>query len=369
VSSRTHIHNKTLFLLHPSSPFPKSKFPRQIPILLKEKKKKKKKKKKMLPHLLSLPTEILSQILSSLPLSSLLRFSETCHRSRTMANANLQTLSLGIAPLPSPYQSLLVLPKPPARTAAAISSSSSSHHHHTYYYDTWVRVPNMSSYEYNTLSNFQAALVTSILHRHGSVLQRVELSIWSLTVRMATALRSLHALRSIALRFDNGAGERGHGRHVPRSHVAAERAEQHKAWKVLARWPPPVWSKRLTAFRLDNADLTTEQLGVLLWESCVCRELVLERCRFVGSEVWGVVADWCGVQGLWVLELVECGGVLGTEAVRAIGKMEGLKVCFFFTLFHFLYKKVGFLIYFGGGKGKGVSSPVFFFFDDKGTDF
>ncbi|USP82603.1 hypothetical protein yc1106_09877 [Curvularia clavata] len=254
----------------------------------------------MPPHILSLPTEILGQILSLLPVCSLLRFSCTSRYSYAMATANLRTLSLGIAPY-HPHLPSKSLP-------------------HTYPYESWLRIPNMQDYTYNTLFNFQSALVSSLLVRYAAMLQHIDLSVWSLSVPMANALRSLHALKTLALRFDSGS----HGRSAHRCHIAAERAEQRKAWEVLAQ-NPPVWSRRLCALKLENADLSTEQLGVLLAESGECREVVLERCSGVGSEFWPFLQSWRGRERLRVLELSDCGGLLGEETVTTIRSLKGLE--------------------------------------------
>lgn len=88
---------------------------------------------------------------------------------------------------------------------------------------------------------------------------------------------------------------------------------------------PPVWSHRLHAVRLENADLSTQQLGVILAESSECREVVLKRCRGVGSEVWVFFRTWRGREKLRVLEVGECGGLLGEEAVRAVGGLRSLE--------------------------------------------
>lgn len=261
----------------------------------------------MSPHILSLPAEILSQILSLLPVCSLLRFSQTSRYSHTMATANLRALSLGIAP----YQTHL-----PSKSLPHTSSSS---------YESWLQIPDPAAYTYNTLSNFQSALVSTLLSRHAAMLQHIDLSIWSLSVATANALRSLHALKTLALRFDS----ESRGRSVRRAHIAAERAEQCKAWEVLAQ-SPPVWSHRLRVLKLQNADLSTEQLGTLLAESGECKEVVLERCRGLGRELWVFLRSWRGRERLRVLELRECGGSIGEEAVRAIGGLERLEVPFSF---------------------------------------
>ena len=202
-------------------------------------------------HLLDLPTEIISQILAPLPTSSLLRFSETSHHARTLANANLHTLSLGIAPPTLSRPKLLNIDQT-SEPASTTSNSTKSP------YSIWLQIPKAQTYEYRTLFNFQSALVTSILKRHGTMLQHLEISVWALTLPMAKAIKGLRALRTFSLRIESGVR---YVRGVSRSRIAVEREEQGKAWEVLTE-SAPEWSGRLTTLRLENCDVRAEQLVV-----------------------------------------------------------------------------------------------------------
>ncbi|EMD89919.1 hypothetical protein COCC4DRAFT_158311 [Bipolaris maydis ATCC 48331] len=268
----------------------------------------------MTPHILSLPAELLSQILTSLPLSSLLHFSETCHPARTLANANLQSLSLGISPLPSPYTSFPPS-KPPLSPSQTHTSQPTTRPH-----DRWLRIPNITTYDYTTLSNFQSALLTSILTRHHPLLSHVDLTIWTMSVRMAHALRNLSALQRLELRFDAG----NPGRAVLRAQIGLEREEQRRAWDVLAR-STPSWSRRLLGLRVEGAVVSTKQIAVLLGESRGCEEVVLERCSGVGGDVWAFWGGWCGRERVRRVELRECGGVIREEVLGIIGGMRALE--------------------------------------------
>ncbi|KAF1942154.1 hypothetical protein EJ02DRAFT_346160 [Clathrospora elynae] len=249
----------------------------------------------MSSNLLSLPSELLSQILARLPMRSLLKFAETSRRAHFLANANLHTLSLGIHTLSG-------------------SSEVSKHP-----YDVWLRIPDAHTYDYMTLLSFQSALLRSILLRHDSVLQTVTLSIWTLTTKTAEAIARLIALRSLSIRIEGGA----YGLNVPRSHMAIERVEQRKAWSLLSS--KAVWRSRLYTLRLENADLNTEQLVDMLRETRCCAELWLSWCRFVGKELWKFLGEWRGNRALRVLGLAECGGVLSEATLGVIGGLGGLQ--------------------------------------------
>ncbi|EUC47684.1 hypothetical protein COCMIDRAFT_34752 [Bipolaris oryzae ATCC 44560] len=260
----------------------------------------------MSPHILSLPAELLSQIITSLPLPSLLRFSETCRPARTLANANLQSLSLGIPPYPphthSPHQTT-VHPTP-------------DRHPH----DHWLHIPNITTYPYTTLSNFQSALLTTLLTRHAPLLSHVDITLWTMSVRMAHALRNLSALQRLSLRFDAGS----HGRAVERAQMALDREEQRKAWGVLGA-ETPSWGRRLLGLRVEGAVVGTAEVAVLLKESRGCEELCLERCSGVDGGIWDFLGSWCGKERVRRVEFGECGGVIGEGVLSIIGGMGGLE--------------------------------------------
>ena len=262
-------------------------------------------------HLLDLPTEIISQILAPLPTSSLLRFSETSHHARTLANANLHTLSLGIAPPTLSRPKLLNIDQTSEPTSTASNSTKSP-------YSIWLQIPKAQTYEYWTLFNFQSALVTSILKRHGTMLQHLEISVWALTLPMVSAIENLRALRRFSLRIERIIGGR-------RSCVAVKREEQEKAWELLTK-STPVWSRRLMALKLENCDLKVDQLAVLLKESRNCKELGLDRCHYFGKGLWTWLMEWEGTGKLKVLNVADCGGQLGDVSRMAMGKLNGLQV-------------------------------------------
>jgi hypothetical protein len=270
----------------------------------------------MSTHLLHLPTEILCQILTPLPTASLLRFSETSHHARILANANLHTLSFGIAPLTPPFFNLLDLDQP----SKSISTTNPTIKRP---YAIWLRISEAEPYDYWTLHNFQSALVTSILKRHGTMLQHLEISIWALTPAMARAIAQLRALRRFSLRIETSAWGAGQ-----RSRIAVEREEQSKAWELLTE-ESPVWSRRLTALKLENCDLEVGQLAVLLGENRVCEEVRVDRCRYVTKGLWTVLNQWERRDKLRILEVADCGGMLGEEARGALGVLDGLQVCYF----------------------------------------
>lgn len=252
----------------------------------------------MVYQLLELPPEILAQILSLLPVRTLLKFSEISQHARSLANSNLHTLNLGIRPIRAR--------KGPKNTDN----------------DFWVRIPGARSFAYPTRLKFHNALFQSILARHADTLYIVNLSLWTLTRPIAEGLSKLYALQRLSISIEDDLYTRA----VPRSRMAAERLEQAKAWDLLGQ--AAVWTQRLRSLSIDHADLTTAQLAMLLRRSRRCGSLRFSGCRFIGQEMWQFLArDWDGRAGLQSLHVAESGGCLNDKALGAIAGLSGLQVC------------------------------------------
>lgn len=252
----------------------------------------------MARSLLDLPPELLSQILSILSVRSLLKFSQTSRLSRTLANSNLHTLSLAIQPL---------------RSRAAANYCEQKH---------CVRVQNANICDYGMLLKFHNALLTSVVTRHADAMQALDLSIWTLTVPIANAVSNLFALRSLSIRIEDDL----YARAMPRSSIAFEKEEQDKAWDLLGQ--NAVWKHRLRRLKIQNADLTTEQLARLLEQSKGCEELWLSGCKFISKDVWVFLGnEWEGRTTLHRLHVAECEWPLDEESLEAISGLTGLQVC------------------------------------------
>jgi len=146
-----------------------------------------------------------------------------------------------------------------------------------------------------------------------------------LTLPMAKAIKELRALRTFSLRIESGVR---YVRGIPRSRIAIEREEQGKAWELLTEGAAE-WSGRLTTLKLENCDVRAEQLAVLLKEMRGCKEMALNRCRYLGREMWTSLGEWEGRGRLRVLEVAECGGLLGDEAGEVVGGLDGVQVGYY----------------------------------------
>lgn len=251
-------------------------------------------------QLLDMPPELIMLILRSLPVNSLLKFSETSKYARFLANSSLHTLQLGIRPILSKQ----------VTTATEYTSDRIN-----------VRIKGALNYDYTTLLNFHNALVQSILVRHADTLQTLDLSLWTLTKPIAESIAKLRALRHLTIRLEDNVFVRA----VPRRCVAWERRQQDRAWKLLV--DTATWKHRLRSLKLVNTEITTDQLTVLLSGTHQCQDLHLKRCRYVDSGLWECLGDtsWLGRTALQRLVLDESGGVLAEGAFKVIGGLKGLR--------------------------------------------
>jgi hypothetical protein len=305
----------------------------------------------MAPSILDYPPELLIHILNFLPVQALLRFGQTSRSSQSLANSSLHTLSLGVHPSPISVilsklgATLYPQPKhaisafiPPAQlasspirsTGTSISSRRSSLESHFLQenhldndpYEVSVLIPNAQAYDYPTLLNFNTALTTSILTRHGGTLRNLDLSLWTLTTPTARAISGLSALRALSIRIEDFP----HVRNVRRSQMVIQKAEQRTAWDLLST--AAVFTPRLHALRIEGGEVNTTQLSRLLGQSRWCSELWLSKCTEIGEELW----DWLGNEweartALRILGVMRCGGQLEENAMDAIGRLRNLQVC------------------------------------------
>ena len=302
----------------------------------------------MVRQLLELPPELLVQTLALLSLHDLLKFSQTSRYSRLLANSNLHTLSLGVHLTRTSYLSrrldsrrytqLDYWPLALEEDGTAPSSSvqtdeesrrvSSAEDPETADDDDdddhnmkWVRLPHAELYDYATLYNFHDALFESVLLRHGTMLQTLTLSLWTLTTKVARSVAQLSALRSLTIKIEEDQCTRA----VSRPCIAQERVEQDRAWSLLAK--TAVWALALRVLRIQNAGINHSQLATLLHSTRLCQELSLTKCNYLGKRLWVILAgSWPGRATLQRLVVAGCASFLDDAALEAIGKLNALQV-------------------------------------------
>ncbi|KAF2275873.1 uncharacterized protein EI97DRAFT_58900 [Westerdykella ornata] len=296
--------------------------------------------------LLSLPPEVISNILFFLPIQSLLRFSQTNRYSHSLAVSNLHTLSLGIyttriAAIIS-CLSATKYPEPKLTTSSFPSSIGCSSEVTNTKRD---KEPNLEPKEHfgtrgpysvaivlqeaqwldaTTLLLFHNALMKSVIIRHRTALRNVELSLWTLTVPIAKSLSALQGLRTLSIRIEAFPQVRG----MRGGLAVSQRLEQREAWNILTA--DAVWAPRLHALRLEGGEITSTQVSRLLRRSRWCRELWLSKCALVDKGIWSFLAnEWATANAsLRILGIMECGGQLDEEVLELIDRLEGLQFLF-----------------------------------------
>jgi hypothetical protein len=175
------------------------------------------------------------------------------------------------------------------------------------------RVSEAHTYEFDTLVNFNSALLSSILTRYSSALQTLDISIWTLTTTVANAISKLAVLQSLSITLEELAPHRT-GVDV-----------QSKAWQDIAG--PNVWSGRLRSLKIQNAELHPSQLIDILGNNPCCGALEVTNCNAIGRALWEFLGgDWEGQASLRVLTISDCGSSVDEEVLTTIGKLKGLQV-------------------------------------------
>ncbi|KAH7078218.1 hypothetical protein FB567DRAFT_450503 [Paraphoma chrysanthemicola] len=243
--------------------------------------------------LLELAPEILFQVIATLPVQSLLKFSQCSRYTHSLANASLHTLKLDFGPAPNAFR---------------LGSFSTAR--------LLIQVPDANRYDFATLVNLQSALLPSILTRYQEGLQHLDVSLWTLTVPMAKAISELPALRSLSITLV----EDLHIRRLSRKYAD----QQRDAWQMLAQ--QAVWRGRLQSLKIENTDLSMTHLSPLLSSNYSCRELRIRRCESLGEDFWTFLQQgWNGSATLEILELADCGCVVTEAALDAMAGMRNLK--------------------------------------------
>ncbi|KAH7078918.1 hypothetical protein BKA63DRAFT_409345 [Paraphoma chrysanthemicola] len=243
--------------------------------------------------LLELAPEILFQIIATLPVQSLLKFSQCSRYTHSLANASLHTLKLDFGPAPNAFR---------------MGSYSIAR--------LLIQVPDANRYDLATLVNFHSALLPSILKRYQEALQHLDLSLWTLTVPMAKAISELPALRSLSITLVDDLRIRK----LSQTYADHQRA----TWQILAQHA--VWRGRLQSLKIENTDLSMTHLSPLLSSNHSCRELRIRHCESLGGDLWRFLEQgWKGSAALESLEVADCGCVVTEAALDAMVEMQNLK--------------------------------------------
>lgn len=252
-----------------------------------------------------LPPEIILQILEALPLTPLLRFAQVSQHARNLAHSNIKSLSLAIYP---------------SHRNSWHNKLFASRHKPKHALQAAIQIPRAWDFEYSTLVIFHDKIIASILSRHACALQKLDLTLWRLSIPIAKAIAQLPALRELNIRIESLQA-------VPRAYMSLQRKEEVEAWSLLAS--NTSWMNSVQTLTIKNAEINATQLLELVSEAERLNGLRLSRCDMLTSPLW------CSenLRRLHHLSLTDCANVHIDEiAVDAISKMDKLQVRHFQTL-------------------------------------
>lgn len=232
-------------------------------------------------------------------MTPLLRFAQTSQYARNLAYSNVQDLSLAIYPSHrnSWYNKVFI-----------------AQHKPKYALDAAIQIPQARNFNYSTLAIFHDKIVASILSRHAYTLQRVDLTLWKLSIPVANALTQLPALRELSIRI-------AMPQTVPRAEMTAQRKEENEAWSLLTS--KPAFMASINALTIENAEINAMQLSDLLVGTGRLKDLWLSKCNMLTSSLWSSAQ----LRRLYHLSLSDCTNVhIHDLAVETISKMDRLQV-------------------------------------------
>lgn len=140
-----------------------------------------------------LPAELLSGVLSYLPIKSLLNFASTSSNNHSFALSCLQTIDIGIHP--SRHAAVLSEPQHCCMPKVDVEEQPSGR--------TKIILPQKRCKSLFITIYHQNEVAAELLKAHGSCLRTLDLSIWDLRMETATAISKANRLRHLTLRMDH----------------------------------------------------------------------------------------------------------------------------------------------------------------------
>ena len=213
---------------------------------------------------LSLPPEILCEILEHLPISSLLAFGQTSHYHHALQQISLRRLRLGVFP---------------TRLDGLLSQMDTLGDDDTTYSVQKVLDKRRSRTKDAILFN-QNLTIARILHRYSLPLRDLEISLWDIQQPAAEALAKLKGLRNLSIRLDHP-----NSRCADLHHSFWCHSPGSTVWNQLyaGKEGPPVLG-RLTTLNLERAGITDYQMFRILEENPGVTEIRLRKCLTLTDE-------------------------------------------------------------------------------------
>ena len=206
----------------------------------------------------NLPPEILREILSYLPISSLLSFGETCGYHHALQGISLNRLKLGV--FPTRYNGLISL-------VESTSDLDTTH-------NVQIILRRRKTRTKSTVIFNQNLTISRILHKYGRSLQHLEMALWDVKPPMAESLLKCHNLQSLSIRLDHS-----NTRWADLGRSFWCESPGSTVWNYFYARPgdEPVFG-RLKSLNLERSGITDYQLLMILHENPAISKLRLQKC-------------------------------------------------------------------------------------------
>lgn len=306
-------------------------------------------------HIFNLPAELLRDVLVRLDYRSLLAYSLSCRSNYVFTLSCLTRLELAI----HPSQQAAVLASSPQ-----VLCSTESFPDDAPDATNIILPPEHSKTHYLTIYR-QNKIVSNILAKHYASLRSLDLSIWELDMKTATALSQASRLQHLTLRMDHPFAR---VKHMPLNfwHTSPGSTVWNKFYSAPNIWFPPTppltpCSSRssspapsipravfteLRTLHLERAGITDYQIQRIINENTNLTEIRLRKCLTLtdeffrdlsNSEICRTASRKKGKKGLKVLHFeMSTNPAIDHGILKYIGQMTSLevsRVCVYYLLY------------------------------------
>lgn len=216
--------------------------------------------------LASLPPELIREVISYLPIASLLAFGMTSKEHHAIQCCSLSTLRLGV--FPSRLAGVISLME-------AAADISSIHSVQTVLPRTQTRTKDM-------IIRNQNAVVQKVVDKHRHTLRDLEIALWDLKKPSACSVSRLVNLRRLSIRLDHP-----HTRHAKVDRDFWDISPVSTVWNsFFARPDERKVFGRLQSLNLERAGITDFQLQQVLKNNPMISDLRLRKCLVLTRETF-----------------------------------------------------------------------------------
>lgn len=258
----------------------------------------------------SLPPEIHREILSYLPIPSLLTFGLTSKNNHLIQTSSLSTLRLGV--FHSRLAGMISLME-------ATATRSCLH-------SVQLLLPKNESKKKDRVLKNQNLRIANVVERYTHTLRDLEIACWELQDSAALSLAKLKNLKRLSIRLDHP-----HTRFSDVDPTFWDSAPGSPVWNLLATKKGEKGHSalgRLQSLNLERAGITDYQLTKILESNPNITELRLRKCLGLTDKIFKILAEGKVGRRIEILHFTRhCGEEIDERILAYIGRIKNLKVC------------------------------------------